>query len=72
MLVQQRHELTKTRIVDAFERAISTNETATQEISWWKELLAKTRTTLPKPSQSEESEVYKHLVLDLFLKEKID
>lgn len=41
-------------------------------MSWWKDLLLKTRSTLPKPTLHEETEVYKHLVLDLFMQEKID
>jgi len=41
-------------------------------MSWWKELLIKTRTTFPKPSLNENNEVYKHLVLDLFMQEKFD
>lgn len=41
-------------------------------MSWWKDLLLKTRSTLPKSSNHEETEIYKHLVLDLFMQEKID
>ena len=41
-------------------------------MSWWKEMLNKTRGTFPKPSHNEDTEIYKHLVLALFMQEKID
>jgi len=59
-------------VADAFNRASGVNDTGLREMSWWKELLIKTRTTFPKPSLNENNEVYKHLVLDLFMQEKFD
>lgn len=72
LMIEQKHNLTKNRAMEAFSRASATNDMGLKEISWWRELLAKTRTTLPKASMHEETEVYKHLVLDLFIQEKID
>ena len=43
-----------------------------REVSWWRELLAKTRSTFPKSSTHEDTEIYKHLVLNLFMQEKMD
>jgi hypothetical protein len=41
-------------------------------MAWWKDALVKTRSSFPKPSNDEGTEVYKHLVLDLFMHDKID
>ena len=71
-MIEKKHNETRQRAIDAFGRATGVNETGLREMGWWKDLLLKTRGTLPKPSLHEETEVYKHLVLDLFMQEKID
>jgi hypothetical protein len=71
-LLDQKYAETKNSIIDNFERAGVNNNTSSKEINWWKETLSNTRSNLPKASKSEESEVYKHLVLGLFLEDKLD
>jgi hypothetical protein len=41
-------------------------------VTWWRETLINTRGTLPKASKNEEAEIFKHLVLGLFMEDKID
>jgi hypothetical protein len=53
MMIEQKHEQTKNRVVEAFSKASSNNDVGIKEMSWWKELLSKTRSTLPKPSLNE-------------------
>lgn len=48
------------------------NDIGMKEVSWWKEQLVKTRSTFPKASLNEDAEIYKHLVLNLFMQEKMD
>jgi hypothetical protein len=43
-----------------------------KEVSWWRDQLVRTRTTFPKSSLNEDAEIYKHLVLNLFMQEKMD
>jgi hypothetical protein len=71
-MIQRKHSETKQRVNEAFGRATSVNDIGLREMSWWKEILLKTKSTFPKPSLHEDTEVYKHLVLDLFIHEKID
>jgi hypothetical protein len=58
--------------MEAFTKASRINDEGISEISWWRELLIKTKATFPKPSLHEDTEIFKHLVLDLFMQEKID
>ena len=71
-LIEHLHELTRSQVNEAFQRASSLTDTGLKETHWWKELLIKTRQTFPKPSLNEHHEIYKHLVLDLFMQEKFD
>lgn len=54
-IIERKHNETRQRVVDAFSRASGVNDTGLREMGWWKELLLKTRTTLPKPSLHEET-----------------
>lgn len=72
LMIERKHKETRQRAIEAFDRAAGVNTTGLKEMSWWKDLLIKTRGTLPKPTLHEETEIYKHLVLDLFMQEKID
>lgn len=71
-MVQSKHNETKKRVNESFQRASSVNDTGLNEMGWWKDAIVKTRSSLPKPSNDEGTEVYKHLVLDLFMYDKID
>ncbi len=71
-MIKRKYSETKTRVAESFERAIKLNDTSMREVSWWREVLSKTKSSFPKPSQHEDTEIYKHLVLDLFMEEKID
>jgi DNA polymerase III sliding clamp (beta) subunit (PCNA family) len=51
-MIERKHNETRQRAIDAFSRATGVNDTGVHEVSWWKELLIKTRGTLPKPSQN--------------------
>ena len=71
-LLDQKYESTKRRIIENFERASINNDTSSKEVTWWRETLINTRSTLPKASKNEEAEIFKHLVLGLFMEDKID
>ena len=70
-IIQQQHEVTKARVKEAFGRAIEVNDKGASEVTWWRDTLIKTKSEFPK-QYSEEGELYKHLVLNLFNEERID
>ena len=70
-IIQQQHETTKARVKEAFSRAIEVNDKGGGEVTWWRDMLIKTKNEFPK-QYSEEGELYKHLVLNMFNEERID
>ncbi len=48
------------------------NTTGTKEVIWWRDLLSKTKSNLPKATGDEQAEIYKHLALNLFMDERLD
>ena len=70
-MIQRKHEETKIRVKESFSRAIEINDKGSKEVLWWKEALVNTKKEFPKQS-SEEAEVYKHLVLNMFNQERMD
>lgn len=71
-MIKRKYNETKQRVIESFERANGLNDIGMKEVSWWKEQLVKTRSTFPKASLHEDAEIYKHLVLNLFMGEKMD
>ncbi len=71
-MVNIKYSQIKERISGSFERATTLNDMSNKEVSWWRDLLIKTERTLPKRSADEDAEIYKHLVLNLFMQEQID
>jgi hypothetical protein len=71
-MVEGKHNETKKKVIESFKKASTVNDTGLNEMAWWKDALIKTRSSFPKPSNDEGTEVYKHLVLDLFMHDKID
>jgi hypothetical protein len=62
----------KERAATEFEKARHENEVTRREVGWWKEEMQKMRTNMPKDGMGEEAEIYKHLVLELMLNEKLE
>ena len=50
LMIEQKHKQTRERAIEAFNRATGVNDTGVNEVGWWKDLLIKTRSTLPKSS----------------------
>jgi hypothetical protein len=65
-MIEKKQASTRQRVNEAFARAMTINDKGIKEMGWWKDILAKTKSTFPKASLHEETETYKHLVLDLF------
>jgi hypothetical protein len=66
-MIKRKYTETKQRVVESFERANYLNDIGNKEVSWWRDQLIRTRSTFPKSSLNEDAEIYKHLVLNLFM-----
>ena len=71
-MIEHKHKEIRERAVYEFRRAAEENQTSSQEISWWRQEMQNTRNRLPKESRNEEAELYKHLVLERMLEEKLE
>lgn len=49
-MIKRKYAETKQRVMESFERAVHLNDIGNKEVSWWKEQLARTRSTFPKSS----------------------
>ncbi len=66
-MIKRKYAETKQRVIESFERANYLNDVGNKEVSWWRDQLVRTRSTFPKSSLNEDAEIYKHLVLNLFM-----
>jgi hypothetical protein len=71
-MINRKHQEVRERVKDTFERAINMNTMGTKEVVWWRDLLTKTKSNLPKANGDEQAEIYKHLALNLFMDERLD
>lgn len=55
-----------------FAKAINENEVSQKEVAWWKSNIQQTRSHFPREGRGEEAELYKHLVLELMLNERLE
>ena len=71
-MLEYKHHQVKERALTNFAKAVEENEFSTKEVSWWKDQINQTRSHFPRQGKGEDAELYKHLVLELMLKERLE
>ena len=71
-MIELKHKEIKERALESFRTATVENEIGSKEIGWWRHEMQETKSRLPKDGKGEEAELYKHLVLERMLEEKLE
>ena len=71
-MLEYKHHQVKERAIRNFAQAAEENEFSTKELNWWKEQIHQARSHFPRHGKGEDAELYKHLVLELMLKERLE
>ena len=71
-MIELKHNQIKERAMIDFETTTSENKYTSKEVGEWRQNMQEIRGALPRDNKGEESETYKHLVMELILGEHLE